>query len=356
MTDFLGKAYPVLAARLRKMSFADLPTPVSRHALDNVAGDRTVFVKHDDRSSVLYGGNKIRKLEYIFQRARDRGAKRVATFGAVGSNHALATATYAKELGFECTCFLAHQKRTANIPLTLNRHLELGTELVRYGGATNKLELFRRYLQNRACWVIPLGGTCWLGAVGFVNAGLELAAQIAAGELDEPDRIYVANGTMGSVAGLALGLALANLRTEIHAVRVADNHFVRREVLHGLMKKTVTILNGFDTTFPVDVAARTRIVWRNEFYAGGYAVADDATTTAVAFARESMGLALDTTYTGKAMAALLHDIEKGDAGAYLFWNTYNSRSVEAPLAEPESSDRFPEEFRRYFEPMNPGVD
>jgi len=347
MTDYLGNAHPRLAQRLRKRSFASIPTPISHHEITSPTGNRSIIVKHDDQTSSIYGGNKVRKLEYIFQRAKERGAERVATFGAVGSNHALATAIFARELGFACTCFLAHQKITPNIPTSLNLHLQLGTELVRYGGGINHLDLFRRYLQNRKTWVIPLGGSCWLGVIGFVNAGLELAAQVESGELDIPDRIYIANGTMGSVAGLALGLALANLRTEIHAVRVADNRFAKREVLDKLIRKTATLLNVYDPGIPANLIDATNIVWRNDFFAGGYAIADETTERAVKFAKDNMGLALDTTYTGKAMAALLHDLGSSNAGATnLFWNTYNSRPL--PMTETASPSRegLPEQFER----------
>jgi len=350
MSDYLGNAYPRLADQLRKMSFASLPTPISHHQIELAAGSHSIAVKHDDQTSPIYGGNKIRKLEYIFQRAKERGAKRVATFGAVGSNHALATAIFAREFGFECTCFLAHQKYTPNIPKTLGVHLELGTELVRYGGSIDRLALFRRYLQNRKTWVIPLGGSCWLGVVGFVNAGLELAAQIESGELQLPDRIYIANGTMGSVAGLALGLALANLSPEIHAVRVADNRFVKREVLDRLMKKTAALLNRFEPDIPANLADVTNIIWRGEFFAGGYAVVDEVTERAVQLAKDNLGLTLDTTYTGKAMAALLYDLGSSEDNATsLFWNTYNSRPLPSVSVTHSSLQELPEDFKRYFE-------
>ncbi len=351
MTDFLAKAFPVLATNLQKVAFASLPTPVSTKQFDTAARQFTVEVKHDDQSHALYGGNKIRKLEYIFQRAVDRGAKRVATFGAVGSNHALATAIIAKQFGLGCTCFLAHQKRTSGIARTLNMHIELGTEIVRYGGSVNRLEVFRRYLQNRRVWVIPLGGSCWLGAVGFVNAGLELGAQVDAAEVQVPQRVYIANGTMGSSAGLALGLALAGLPTEVHAVRVADNRFINPDALRRLMHKTVILLNRLDKSFPVDLVERTRLCWRDDFFAGGYAAVDDTTKHAVAIAHEKLGITLETTYTGKAMAAMLHDLLAGDydGGRYLFWNSYNSRPLPVAEQRPASPQNIPAEFMRYFD-------
>jgi len=346
-------AYPALADNLRKVSFASLPTPVSHHDVDLPVGHGSVAIKHDDQTSSLYGGNKIRKLEYILQRAKVRGAQRIATFGAVGSNHALATAIHANALGLSCTCFLAHQKSTPSISTTLRKHLQLGTELVRYGGRVDRLSLFRHYLQNRNVWVIPLGGTCWLGVVGFVNAGLELAAQIDSGETEAPDRIYIANGTMGSVAGLAIGLTLAGLPTKIHAVRVADNRFVKREVLQRLMSKTASLLNRIDPSFPVAAASPNNIVWRSDFYAGGYAAADAVTLEAVEFAKRGCDLVLDTTYTGKAFAAMLSDLRSGDTGRFLFWNTYNSRPVRVPTGDEGATDGLPNEFKRYFSAAAP---
>lgn len=349
MADFLGNAYPRLAERLRKVSLADLPTPISTVPLKSEPV--TVAIKHDDVSSPSYGGNKIRKLEYIFERARRRKARRIATFGAVGSNHALATAIFAAQCGFDCTCFLAHQKRTSNIARTLNMHRELGTELIRYGGSVDQLALFRRFLQGRRAWVVPLGGTSWLGALGFVNAGLELAQQIADSSLELPDRVYIANGTMGSSVGLALGLALAGLPTELHAVRVVDDRFASPQRFARLLGKTATMLHRLDASISADLAERVRYQWRDEFFAGAYAAVDEVTRAAVATARDELGLSLETTYTGKAMAALLHDLRlpSYDGGTYLFWNTYNSRALPVGDERPSSRDNIPREFMSYFD-------
>ena len=281
MPDSLSAAFPRLGDRLEKVPLADLPTPVASVAFDTGAGPRRISIKRDDVSGPLYGGNKLRKLEYIFRRARKRGARRIATFGAVGSNHALATAILATASGYDCTCFLAHQRRTPNVPRTLNMHRRIGTEIVPYGEGIDSVATCRRYLQGRRAWVIPLGGSSWLGAVGFVEAGLELAAQIAAGKLERPDRIYIANGTMGSSAGLALGLALAGLQTELHAVRVVDSRISNPSRLDRLLRKTAMMMHRLDNSIPADLAGRVRLRLRDDFLAGGYAVADRATLDAV---------------------------------------------------------------------------
>jgi D-cysteine desulfhydrase len=351
MTNALANAYPVLGQRLRKVRLAELPTPVFLKEVTTPSGDRSVAVKRDDVTNPLYGGNKVRKLEYIFQRALDHKSTRVATFGAAGSNHALATAILANDIGLDCTCFLAHQKLTPKVPYTLNMHRHLGTEIVRYGGSIASLPLFREHLQHRHAWVVPLGGSSWLGATGFVSAGLELAEQVANGDIPCPARIYIANGTMGSVAGLLLGLAAAGLPTEVHAVRVADNHFTHPAILDRLMRKTALLLNRFDPSFDAGLADRVRLQWRDDFFAGGYAVFDDSIADAVSFASGELGLSIETTYTGKAMAALLHDLQQPEyAGeTYLFWNTHNSSKLPVSGDRPDTLENIPEDFLRYYE-------
>ncbi len=351
MTNALANAYPLLGERLRKVRLAELPTPVLLKEVTTPSGDRSVAIKRDDVTNPLYGGNKVRKLEYIFQRALDQKSTRVATFGTAGSNHALATAILANDIGLDCTCFLAHQKRTPKVPYTLNMHRRLGTEIVRYGGSIASLPLFREHLQHRHVWVVPLGGSCWLGATGFVSAGLELAEQVTNGDIPCPARIYIANGTMGSVAGLLLGLAAAELPTEVHAVRVADNRFTNPAILDRLTRKTALLLNRFDPSFDAGLADRVRLQWRDGFFAGGYAVFDERTAGAVSFASDELNLSLETTYTGKAMAALLHDLQQPEyeGETYLFWNTHSSSKLPVSGDRPDTLENIPEDFLRYYE-------
>ena len=218
----------------------------------------------------------------------------------------------AKSLGFDCTCLLSNQTRTANVPRVLNMHLQNGTEIVRYGGArSSRIRTLRQHLWNRGVYLIPPGGSNWLGAIGFVNAGLELAAQVAAGEIDTPDRIYVANGTMATAVGLSLGLTLANLPTEVQAIRVTENFVSSPEAMRRLLIKTATMMNRLDSSVPADLADRARYCFREGFLGDGYAKTNAATDRAVDIARDELGLMLESTYTGKALAAMLHDLGPG---------------------------------------------
>ena len=352
MGNYLAIAYPELARRVPHVALADLPTPLIERTLRGRNGQHHIAIKCDDVSAAQYGGNKVRKLEYLFDRARRRRATRIATFGAVASNHAVATALFARQLGLDCTCFLLHQTRTANAARALNVHLQNGTEIIRYGGSRSECrQLLRTHLWHRNAWLIPMGGSNWLGAVGFVNAGLELATQLTASDTPAPGRVYVATGTMATAVGIALGLALAKLPATVEAIQVTEDFISNPAAMQRLLVKTADLLHRLDPTIPNDLAERARYVFRSDFLGDGYAKTNRGVDRAVAVARDELGLTLETTYTGKAMAALLHDLEQPDYSGQpmLFWNTYNSQPLPVTNERPADTSLLPKEFLRYFE-------
>ena len=226
MSNRLGLIYPGLNAILGRSPIANLPTPVTTARFDSLPRARDIVVKRDDVTGRRYGGNKVRKLQYLLHRARRRGANRIVTFGAVGSNHAVATALYAIDAGLDCTCLLSHQSLRPGLGRALKVHQSIGTTVVALSGdRARRDETTRRHTRAAGTETIPIGGTSWLGTLGFVDAGLELAAQIETGECPPVTRIYVAFGTMGTAVGIALGMALAGQQIETHAVRVTDEAY-----------------------------------------------------------------------------------------------------------------------------------
>lgn len=350
MNNYLASDFPVIGKCLPTMSLGELPTPVSIERISLESMSRDVAVKHDDLTGSPYGGNKVRKLEYVLARARDRGAKRVATFGGVGSNHAVATALYGGVAGFDCTCFLSHQSLTPGVGRALRFHQQHGTEVVRFATQRDEqIATLRKYLHGRSAWVIPLGGSSWLGSIGFVNAGLELAVQIRSGDIPTPARIYVALGTMGTAVGLALGIALAGLDIEVQAIRVTEQQVANEAAARHLIDKTAMLMRHYDSSIPADLSTRARLVCRNEFFAGGYGRSNAATEQAMEFAAEQLRLELESTYSGKAMAAMLQDLRAGYSAPVLFWNTYNSRPLDVDDNLAPDFDVMPRQFARYFD-------
>ena len=345
--DLLQAHFPGLAERLPRVLLAALPTPLRRASLDTDRGAADIWIKDDRNTGSIYGGNKVRKLEYLFGRIDRRRVDGVATYGTVASNHALATAMYAVQLGYRPICFLAHQTRTSLAAAALATHLGIGTQLVPYrGNRRTRIDLQRKILRGHRVAVIPMGGSSWAGCPGFMTAGLELAAQIDAGEMPCPDRLYVATGTMGTAAGLALGLALAELPTEVHAVRVSDVSIANQEVIDRLMRKSCYMLHRLDNEFPESLHRRVRLRLRNGFFGPGYAKGTAATDEAIAVAKDQAALQLERTYTGKAFAALLHDLREDAVARVLFWNTYSGLPQSSqPLLDLTG---LPDEFHGYL--------
>jgi len=346
--DLLQRRFPDLQSVLLRVALGNLPTPVEEIRLKLGIRPVSIWVKSDNLTGDPVGGNKVRKLEYLFGPVAAAGTRRIATYGTVASNHALATALLATRLRLDSTCFLGHQAHTGLARRALGWHLENGTELVPFTGSrAERIALQRKHLWHRDAMVVAPGGSSWRGTAGFVNAGLELAQQIADGILPCPDRVYMAAGTMGSVAGLALGLALEGLATRVVAVRVSHAGICNANVLEKLCRKTCTLLHRADGGFPADAWQRIDVELRHEFFAPGYARASKEVKDAMRRVGSQSELVLEPTYTGKAIAALLADVDdcarRGER--LLFWNTYHDPGEPRPA----DRDRLPPAFRDYLD-------
>jgi 1-aminocyclopropane-1-carboxylate deaminase/D-cysteine desulfhydrase-like pyridoxal-dependent ACC family enzyme len=350
-----------LAHKLAYVSLGEFPTPVQKlDQLGRCLNLDNLFVKRDDLSGSVYGGNKIRKLEFILGDALRTGAKEVLTFGSAGSNHALATAICARQLGLKSISMLVHQPVARYVRRNLLMSYHSGAELhayssIRFVTAPNTpavlYQLLRhRFKEGRLPRVIPMGGSSPLGAVGFVNAAFELKGQILRGEMPEPDYIYVAAGSMGTAAGLMLGLRATNSRTRVVAIRVNTESIVNAKLLGNLIHKTNSLLSSLDPSFPRLRFSEDEIDIRHGFFGKQYALFTKGGMEAVALADRYGGIKLEGTYTGKAFAALVDDSKRQRLRdkVILFWNTHNSLDFSEAIATVDYHT-LPRCFHRYFE-------
>ncbi|HET6498815.1 MAG TPA: pyridoxal-phosphate dependent enzyme [Coriobacteriia bacterium] len=341
MTLPLFEQFPGVAA-LPVAGIAALPTPLQPVVLEGVSDAvGQCAVKRDDATNRLYGGNKVRKLDFLLGSARAEGRRSVVTFGAYGSNHALATAVHARALGLEPHVVMSPQPPTAYARATLLAHARLGTRLHLVDGWDGMRDAarVRRQLAQRdgiEPLVIPMGGTDELGAIGYVNAAFEVGSEF--------DVVYVASGTLGTAVGLAVGFAALGAMTRTVAVRVTPAGIANLTVARVLADKTIALLRSRDATFPRLDAEELRLELRDEFFEPGYAVPTPQAARAVALARRS-GVVLETTYTGKALHALWTDARAGALHdkRVLFWDTYHAGPM--PPAGPVSA--LPRRLRTY---------
>ncbi len=346
----LVQRYPGTAA-LPRVPLAELPTPVTAHPeLAASLGGARLLVKRDDACAEPYGGNKVRKLEFLLGAALAEERRALVTFGAYGSNHALATALYGTRAGLDVHVVLAPQPHTGYLEANLGAlvatgarvHVVDGFEATLRRAAVLKGELAARDGVEPA--IVPFGGTCAVSAAGFVNAGLELAAQIATAQFPQPVAVYVPLGSMGTGAGIALGLAAAGVRSRVVGVRVVPAEVTPPDLLDRVVDEAVAHLRAADPAFPALARADLALEIREGFLGGGYAVPTPPARDAIALAARA-GIALDTTYTGKAFAALAADGARGglEGRSVLFWDTYNSRPLDRMPATPTHA--WPEELR-----------
>lgn len=356
MTRPFDRRFPQLAARLPRLPLATLPTalePALR--LGTALGVPGLLIKRDDLSGQPYGGNKLRKLEYLLGDAVARGCDAVLTFGAAGSNHALATSVYARQLGLRCHAIVSEQVQTPWVADTLRWHLQLGTQLTPVASYPQMLEAAAKIRAqhpggpDRLC-EIPMGGSSPLGTIGFVAAGFEIAAQLADIGVQGPVRIYLACGTMGSVAGLVPGLYLAGSDATVVAVPILPMERVSASAIAALCDAAGKLMREHDAGVPACPDPQSRFEFRSGFLGAGYAQATPGGLEAMHLADELAGLKTETTYTAKALACLIADARSGrlDGTVPVFWQTLNSRPKPAGLDAVDIA-RLPVSLRGYLE-------
>jgi D-cysteine desulfhydrase family pyridoxal phosphate-dependent enzyme len=305
--------------RLDALALSPAPTPV--HALDRLAatrgGEVRLLIKRDDLLGFGFGGNKVRKLELVAAEALRQGADVLITTGGVQSNHARVTAAVAARLGLRCVLVL---NGTPSQVLTGNTRLAhlLGAEIYYVSDRTERTPEMARVAERlreagRTPFVIPLGASTPLGALGFARGFAELLAQGPA-----PDAIVHSTSSAGTQAGLVAGCLLAGVPTRVVGISADDPSESIAAAVRELLAGMADLL-GAPGAF-VDAAVEVD----DRFVGQGYGLSTQESSAATEQVARLEGLFLDPTYTAKAMAGLLAHLEEGrfEAGqTVLFWHT-----------------------------------
>jgi len=351
----LEREFSSLHEGLPRVRLTQLPTRV--HRLERLGHELGVelWVKRDDESGRLYGGNKPRKLEFLLGDALADGKKSVLTFGGIGTHHGLATAICARAVGRRCILALLKQPLTEHVRHCLLLDYAAGAEM--HYAATVPLVTARalricgrELLRGELPYIIPAGGTSPLGSLGYVNAAVELRDQIRAGELPEPDWIFVAMGSGGTVAGLALGAKLAGLRTRVAAVLVTDILPPSAEQLARLAGKSLALLRHAAPEVPVVTVTPADFTIIQGYLGPSYGTPTDAGRRARDLIEQLERIRLDTTYTAKCLAGMIDAVRAPEyrRGPVLFWNTYSSVDPAAHLGPLPEWHQLPRPFHQFF--------
>ncbi|MET7968441.1 pyridoxal-phosphate dependent enzyme [Micromonospora sp. NPDC005305] len=316
----LHSRYPSVAPRLPFLPLGTGPSPVRR------IEPHELWIKDDSRYGDRYGGNKVRKLEWSLADLLRRRCGVVVTGGGTGSHHAVAVARYAADTGIQAHVVAVEQPYDAHVGEQMAAVRAAGATMHRVDTvagayATAGRLLVGAALRGRRPGLLPVGGSNTHGCLGFVEAALELAEQVSAGELPPPRRVVVAVGSGGTAAGLILGLALAGLDSEVVGILVNDRTRVGPAQVRRLAGATARLLRRHGAPVP-DPVPLAPFDLRREWLGPGYGKPSGASVEAAGWLREHAGLVADPVYTAKAAAAIRDLREERDgAGPTLYWHT-----------------------------------
>ena len=326
MTTHLHRRLP--AVDLPHVALGTGPTPVTLLDSESWGFSVETWLKDDGAfGDGPWGGNKVRKLEWIIPEARRRGVSSVLSVGGIGTHWGLALATYGAEHGLSTTLGLVDQPVDDHVRDQVRRLQESGASIHRFRDAT-RLKLWAPYLfvrgisGGRAPWYVPAGGSNPYGALGYVETALEIAAQVQAGDLPAPGTIVVPVGSGGTVAGLALGLRLAGLDSSLLGVVVNDSLPLDTRTMIGLANRTGGLLRKRGAS-DVPVVTSSHLETRTDWLGACYGDPTPASVRAVSDAAEH-GLRLEPVYTGKAVAAM-RDLGDSLVGPVLWIQTHGPR-------------------------------
>ncbi|HVJ88821.1 MAG TPA: pyridoxal-phosphate dependent enzyme [Labilithrix sp.] len=333
----LFREFPELARQTPWLPLAHVPTAVE--PCDAIAAwlgrSSGVFMKRDDLVSPLYGGNKVRRYEFLLSDARARGKKRIVTVGGLASTQAMATALFGRAMGFDVRLVLFDQPVTSFALDSVRGFVAAGAEVIYGGGyAMTAFLAYRAYQRDVAeNYFIAPGAAGALANLGYLDAMLELAGQVERGEVPRPDVIVLPTGSSGTLAALALGAAYVGWETEIVGVRITTALATNRLSVGHVIRNTDRVLQSREPRWKPQ-RHRVRYLLYGGALGPGYGHPTPEAIEGAAQVERLTGAYGEVTYSGKALAGLraLLAEPRYRRKVFLFWNTLST--PRPPVIDP----------------------
>ena len=334
MNEQIQKAKALLAP-IPRVQLGFFPTPFYKLENMSKALGVNLYIKRDDFTGMnLFGGNKIRKLEYLMADAMAKGCKAVITYGATQSNHAMQTVSACRRCGLEPILYLTAVVKPDEKDVRANLLLDkvMGAEIhivdIEPGETEDDAEA-RSFVMGAQhakaltaagtpCYEVPMGGASYVGSIGFANGFVELAGQLEELGLTI-DYVYHATGTGGTMAGLAAGRKLVGSQAEIRSITVSPKNDAYLTKVQNLSNQVLEAL-GSDAR----VDRQTDLHMDTNYFAPGYEQPNEKASEAIKMLARLEGLFVDPVYSGKALAGLIDHIRTGKVAPgsnVVFWHT-----------------------------------
>ncbi len=304
-----AKLWVSLKISLPRIRLAYLPTPLEHlPRLSNHLDGPKIWIKRDDLTGPSFGGNKVRKLEFVMADAISKGSTVVITTGGIQSNHARATAAVSRKLGLKAVLVLRGKE-----PSEINGNLLLDRILgadVRFFPVDR--EEIPRIMEEVADelrrngekpYIIPLGASYPIGATGYVNSVIEIYNQAKEMGL-KIDWIVHAAGSGGTQAGLVFGTKMLKINAKVLGISMGPD-------AESLRRASLKIAEGISNLLGVNVQVSPEDVKVIDDYVGEEGKISKEVVEAIKTLARTEGIMLDPVYTAKAMVGTIELVRNG---------------------------------------------
>jgi D-cysteine desulfhydrase family pyridoxal phosphate-dependent enzyme len=304
-----------------KLSTGMLNTPI--HKLENISRDLecNIYIKRDDLTGYAFGGNKLRKLDYLLADALNKSCDTLLTYGGPQTNHGRLTAAVAARFGLKCIIIMdgdKPEKPTANLILDKMMNAELHflndtqfrnqdnySQIYQSLKDKKTAEVIKEYEKSgHKIYTIPVGGSSTLGALGYFDASTEINEQIKNMGVNL-DCLVVAYGSAGTYAGLLLGKKHLGLDYSVIGISVSHKS-------DKMIQKDICYMNDISQEFDLGIEITDEDIWiENGFVQNGYNIPDKKTRQCIYYVAKKEAIILDPCYTGKAFNGMMSLIQTG---------------------------------------------
>lgn len=299
-----------------KRSYIQIPTPLQHlpNLSEALGGDVQIYMKRDDL--LPYGGNKLRKLEFLFQEAVDSGADTIITGSTVQCNHNLMALLLANTEGMETQLIMEYwAKHDYVYDKDPNKHLyEMGgvsrveSSIAPIVGPLSAMDLAQKMQSDvknsgKNPYILARGGTCPLGNCGYVLCAEEIMAQSKELSVDF-DVLVCPSGTGGTQMGLLIGFDAVDDPIAVLGINVFQDKALQLKTLYNTLDQTADFLN-------IAPPSKEKVQCYEGYYGTGYAQPTEALKEALALVAQTEGIFLDPVYSGKTMVGLIDLIRTG---------------------------------------------
>ena len=288
------------------------------HKLSNISKDLNcnIYIKRDDMTGFAFGGNKLRKLDYLIKDALDKDCDTLLTYGGPQTNHGRLTASVASRFGMKCIILMDGKKPkedTGNLILDKMMNADLyfidDTEVKEDEKSESKKDILRKTVikkyekQGHKVYEIPVGGSSELGILGYFDAIEEINNQSINLNI-EFDYILCGYGSAGTYGGLLLGKKYFNKKYKIIGIAVSEKS--KEQIFNH-----IEYMNSAAEKYEMNINIIEKDLWiEKDFVGKGYNIPDKETRNTIYYVANKEAVFLDPCYTGKAFRGMISLIKE----------------------------------------------